>query len=152
MAASDRLVIEPVELTFENLDRAKSIAAKATRALPETPLLAAGVNVKFRTTESIDALQRMTAHGSDNRLSDADFKILSRLHRRTVAWGGGQINIHVDSLPDEGYTILLNFEVKTKNADSLQSWLETPIADFKAATEKLLTEYIGVEMEGAVDD
>lgn len=151
VAGSDRLLVQSTAHTFAGLSRAMEIARRAIESLPETPLSAAGMNVRFKSTESIEALQRITSHEMDSRLSDEGFKIRGRSIRRTVEWKDGQINISVDSdMDDHGgqtYTIMLNFHRGSSSIDELKTWLSASDQSPEAESRKLLLNYIGIEWE-----
>src|SRR5439155_23257483 len=100
--ASDAQLSVSVEpYTFERLDHARQVASEAIEQLPRTPLLAAGVNVRYRA----DALPRSVAArfspDLDQRFSDQDFEILGRQFHRLLAFRDGRLLVRVTSDPDD---------------------------------------------------
>jgi len=147
IARSDRLIVEVSDATFEQLGIAKSIASKAVSELPETPFSAAGINIGYRVDGLEGALQEITSHNSDSRLSDGDFKIVGRLHQRTLEYGEGVINVKVERTNDEPYSIEFNFHRKSSEKSELKAWLDKPIAMFQSQSRALLNDYLGLELE-----
>ncbi len=151
-AGSDRLMVAAVEPTFNNLEEAKIVAARAIEKLPETPFSAAGINVRYQSTEIVGDLAKVTRHDTDSKLTDKDHEILARLHQRTIRWEEGKINISVDQQPDNNYTIQFNFDLTMEEWDKLQAWLKTPIEKIESVTEELLEAYLGLTREDYKDD
>ena len=60
VAGEDRLIAQPETPDFSALAGAMTIARRAMEELPETPVIAAGVNVKYTSKEPIEALQHIT--------------------------------------------------------------------------------------------
>ena len=93
--SSDRLVVSPVQCTFENLVEAIGIIRKALEDLPRTPVFAVGINVRYISTTEVDVLQQSTASAWDDKLSDKRLIIASRSIMRSVHWRDGTINITI---------------------------------------------------------
>src|ERR1051326_5820594 len=49
--ATDRIIVEMGDATYDNLGAACEIARRALEGLPETPVRAAGINLRYRTDE-----------------------------------------------------------------------------------------------------
>lgn len=148
VAGSDRLIIQPEKCSFQDLQKAKEIADRALEKLPETPVIAAGVNVKFSCREPLEALQQVTRQEWwDKQLSDGEYEIVGRSHSRSLKWGEGQINFSVTEEPDGKSEILLNFHRGSTTASELRSWLNTSIDDMESAVGKLLFECLQLDKE-----
>ena len=52
--SNDRLLVQPLHSTFENLMDAMSIARRALEDLPLTPVFAAGINLNYKSATEID--------------------------------------------------------------------------------------------------
>lgn len=123
VAASDRLTVQPEICTFDEVVRACTLAANAVRSLPETPLIAVGINIKYATEGYFEAIDRALASDLDDRASDMQYTILEREVHRTYKWGKGKIN-SVAALADDGLrSIALNFELHSESHESHLEWL-----------------------------
>ncbi len=89
IASSSRLVIETGLPNLEQLEKAKLLGRTAIKALPETPFLGAGINLKYDYSGDAEALQGITNHDSDTRLSDCGYEIVGRGNFRTIEWKKG---------------------------------------------------------------
>lgn len=138
MAGSDRLIVSPDICNYATLDTALRVARTALRSLPETPVLAAGFNLKYKSERHIESLAAVTAHNWDERLSDEGYTIDSRLINRALNWRDGQIRVSVAQEPDLSFSIALNFDLRSNSADRLHDWLAVPIRDVQEQTERIL--------------
>jgi hypothetical protein len=143
-AGSDRLVLEPSNNTYPNLEQAMKVGLMALGGLPETPVLAAGFNVRFKSSDTLPGLVEIIGHTWDNRFSDEGIEIEKRAIARTVPWRGGKINISVSQEPDLSSTVLLNYDLKSSETNELQRWLKTTISDVREETERILFRCLGL--------
>ena len=140
--------MQPEKCSFQDLQTAKEIADRALEKLPETPVIAAGVNVKFSCREPLEALQQVTRQEWwDKQLSDSEHEIVGRSQSRSLKWGEGQINFSVTEEADGKSEILLNFHRGSTTASELRSWLNTPIGDVESAVEQLLFKCLQLDRE-----
>jgi hypothetical protein len=125
-------------MTEGNLRAACKLASKALKVLPETPVVAAGVNIRYHFDTLPDVVLEMVSSSFDEVLSDADFKIESGMTRRSLGLDGGRVNLEVAWGEPEGATLVLNFHRDSSDHDELMKWLEK-IDDFFRVAEKLLS-------------
>ncbi len=114
------------------LDKARECALKAIAALPRTPLVAAGFNVRYRWDELPDELPAAVKCDVDRCLVDAGKTTVTRQVQRIVEFGDGQLNIEIRTPAKEGNAaaeILFNFHRASKDHGDLESWLRTPIQE-----------------------
>ena len=140
-----RLVISADTPRYELLERAKQIAAKAVEGLPETPLTAAGYNVRVKVSDPGDDLFMGAQSSVDASLSDAGFAIESRGLRRALKIGDGVLNFTLQQ--GEDVTVELNFHRQSHDRDDLVNWLRYPInkveEDVALILEKVLRIQVG---------
>lgn len=108
---------------YETLDLARGCVRRAIEALPITPLIAAGFNVRYRSEEIPRELATATQCGLDGLLSNARFNIENcRLHR-SLSCDGGLINLDVLTHAGKGAVCEFNFHKGSSDAEALKSWL-----------------------------
>jgi hypothetical protein len=120
-----RLVVNADEPKYELLDRARALAARGIVGLPETPLTAAGYNVRLRIAEPTSELLANMACSLDGLLSDAGFAVESRSIRRTLKVGEGVVNFAMEF--DKAITATFNFHRDSSKGSELVDWLKFPI-------------------------
>jgi hypothetical protein len=124
MVASDRLMIHPEDQTFPRLARAMELGLRGLDSLPETPLAAVGINIKYTCGEPLEVLQDITrSHEWDNRLAENDFVIANRGISRSLSWNGGNINVMIAEGADASFEIRFNFERRSTVLADHQEWL-----------------------------
>lgn len=141
-AEMGRLVVNADAPKYELLDRAREAAARAIESLPETPLTAAGYNVRVRITDPSDALLAAATCSLDALLSDAAFSIDSRGLRRSLKMGDGVLNLAIQQGKD--VTVELNFHRQSTRRDELIAWLKLPIREVENAVSLVLEKVIQV--------
>lgn len=144
-----QLIVTTTTHNAATFNLAKGIAATALRNLPETPVQGVGVNFRFVTEpgETANELLNLFQHESDNRLSDADFEIVSRSMGRSVRWNDGVLNVSLSEAAGEPYQLLFNFELKSTDNAALTAWVERPAEDFLGVVHSLLRNYLLSEIE-----
>lgn len=148
VASSDRLVIQPEDCEYPQLARAMELGKRALQDLPETPLAAMGINVKYKVAQKVEALQIVTRKTEfDNRLSDQDLVISGRSITRTLNWREGRINLTIGEEQDGPFEILFNFELRSSNRDRHVDWLSTDVHNIQDQVNRILQECIQIEQE-----
>ncbi len=149
VAANNQLVVQPDRCDFQSLQKAMEIACRALEELPETPVVAAGINVKYTCEEPLDALQQVTRHDwLDARLSDKKYEITGRSLSRSLKLGDGQINLGITEDADGKYELYLNFHRASNSVSELRSWLNVPVADIEHHARQVLLECTQINVEG----
>lgn len=141
-----KLVIHTNEPTYANLDHAKEIAVRAIEGLPETPLTAAGFNIRIKIDIVPDQLLNAIHAQIDNRLSDADFTFDRRSLTRTIQWQDGVLNLNVFQGTD--LRVELNFHRRSSESTELLAWLRSPIGDVRAVVNRIFNNVIQIPLEG----
>ncbi|MHB1034347.1 MAG: hypothetical protein ACYC35_04270 [Pirellulales bacterium] len=152
----DRLIAEPETSDFNGLERAMEIGRRAVKNLPETPVLAAGMNVKYSCKEPLESLQNITRHLSwDDQLSDNNYEILARALSRELKWKEGQINFSLTEESDSTFQLQFNFHRGGTSVDDLAAWLSTPQAELESQVKRILFDCIQIntkDLENAAAD
>ena len=149
---SKSLIIEPRDTSFKCMESAIETAKRALEKLPETPVLAAGINLRFKVTDASTELTEAIRVGLDDRISDCEFSIRDRTLRRSVDFDTGVLNLGLDSDDDGHMVVLLNFEMRSKDSKSLVAWLDMPIAKIRQTTYQVLKDVFSIPWEESSDD
>lgn len=126
----------------ESLARACMFCQRALRALPETPVSAAGVNIRYRFAEVPDHLFDLMHAAIDETLSDAEFRVTATAVKKTLALAPGVINLQVNYEGTAG-TIEFNFHRDGTAPNDLSDWLGR-VEEFRGLSDRLLG-IMGVE-------
>ena len=126
-----RLIVEPRESDHKSLEAAMKIAWRALDQLPETPVAAAGYNLRFRCpldSEAAKPLVESTELLWDGRFAESGYKVLNREVTWTVGWDAGKIRANLTRDQEARETQLgLNFERSSAEIEDLKFWMEMPI-------------------------
>ena len=126
-AEMGRLVVNADSPHYALLDRARGIAIRAIEALPETPLTAAGFNVRVKIGDPPNELLAALGPPLDHLLSDAALVIEGSGLTRALKTGDGVLNLAIRAGTD--ITVEFNFHRQSSKHDELVSWLKYPIKD-----------------------
>lgn len=141
-AEMGRLVVNADAARYELLDRARDAAARAIDGLPETPLTAAGYNVRVRIADPPNDLLAAMTCSIDGLLSDAAFAIDSRGLRRSLSMGDGILNLGIRH--DNDVTVEFNFHRQSPRRDELTAWLRKPINEVKETVSLVLEKVVRI--------
>lgn len=143
-AETERLAVYAETPRYPLLDRAREVAAKAIVELPETPLMAAGFNVRLRIADPPDVLLEATKCQIDNLLSDAGFSIGSRVLVRSMTIDDGMLNLSINE--GNEITAVFNFHRQSSKRDELVAWLKYPIDKVEKIVSSVMESVIRVPM------
>jgi hypothetical protein len=142
----NRLVVQAQDAKFCELDHAREICSKAIDELPETPLTAAGFNVRVRTEDPPDVLLTSTKSQIDDLLSDEDFSIESRSLSRSLSWKGGFLNLNIQQGKD--LRVELNFHRQSSKSKELIDWMQIPMSDVEQTVIQVFDNIIRMPLGG----
>ena len=148
-AEPGRLALTVEVPTLKNLERARQIAIRAMEKLPETPLTAAGFNIRLKLDDPPEQLLKATTADADTLLSDAGFTIKTRTTRRSIEHGDGLLNLEIRQDDGADTKIEFNFHRQSATLAELQEWLRTPCADVKTKCSTILEKLAGLTFEEA---
>ena len=137
-----KLIITAEIATLDNFDRARNNGIKAIENLPETPLSAAGFNIRMKIDETPDQLLSALKTNIDDRLSDAGLIIEERSLTRTVRVGDGKLNLTIYS--EKELRVELNFHRQSTVNEELIAWLRLPIGDVKKKVNDIFDKVIEI--------
>ncbi|QDU65096.1 hypothetical protein Pla86_01590 [Planctomycetes bacterium Pla86] len=126
-------------------------AVNAIESLPETPLTAAGYNVRFGSEGDSTDLLELTSIALDKSVSDAGFSIKGRATKRTLEIEPGVVNLEITSHQDGNVLVGLNFHLQSQDPDSLKAWLQISPAELSAQIASLVAT-LGQTYIGSQDD
>ena len=144
---NDRLIVHPVENNVDQLVQAIRIAQRALEHLPQTPVSAAGLNLRYKSEIAIDVIDQITANPWDDRISEEGLIVASRSIARSVQWRGGTITANIQQDQAGACSLLLNFDYRSHDSSKLKDWLDMTAADIKTQVDLLLQKTIGLSHE-----
>lgn len=120
--ASDRLEVAARVSNEESLLRACTVCTRALRSLPETPVSAVGINIRYRFTDFPEAVLDLLSVPLDAALSDAGFQVAGATIKRTLALAPGVVNVQIAHAEGAG-TLEFNFHRDSRIPNELVDWL-----------------------------
>lgn len=138
IAGSDRLIIQPSVLTFDELTRACQLAINAIDDLPQTPFVAVGYNVRYASVDCIAEVDEVINATIDQHASDAKYTILERNLSRSMKRQYGKLNITATISEDQSRNIALNFETQSNDPEALKHWLAIETNDLAAEVRTVI--------------
>lgn len=148
-AEPGRLTLTVEVPTLTNLSRARQIAIRAMEKLPETPLTAAGFNIRLKLDDPPEQLLNATTAGTNTLLSDAGFTIKTRTTRRSIEHGHGLLNLEIRQDDGADTKMEFNFHRQSSVMAELREWLETSCDDVKTVCSTVLDKLAGLVFEEA---
>lgn len=143
-ATAESLIVTPEKSTLNNLKKAMEIADRALSNLPETPVIAAGINLKYKSSQPVRALARLLQSSLDQSFSEQTIEVLSRTILRSVRWKQGEIRIAVSQEPGQAYSILLNVHMEGDTTGKLKEWLSVSLEETHRQVETILFDCLGL--------
>jgi hypothetical protein len=148
MVTDQQLIVESQARDLPGLHRAMEVAIRALRQLPETPVTAAGFNIRYRveTHAAIppclaDAFQHIWEH----RFADAGHPIIETGLNWISRWGESKIGVNMVR-GEQDLRINLNFERSGVHND-LVDWLSRPIVETEIQLQVMLSDILHVRPE-----
>ena len=149
-ADQQRVIIDLKEKTYKALGEAMKAGVNVLTSLPETPVSAAGFNLRFESDDPSADHLAWTEAKIDARLSDQAWRIAERSVTRALHYEAGVLNLTVNG--KEGKVgVLCNFHRTCAEHADLVRWLETPYDQVRDKVLGLLTS-LDIEIEETVHD
>ena len=150
MVSSVQLIVEARENNFPSLQRAMRIAHRAMQSLPETPVFAAGFNIRYQGSEEDDLLAPLIAATElrwDQQFVRAGYPISRRDITWVADWQDGKISVNlVRDQHDRALRLNLNFE-RPGNRDELMAWVARPVEEVRVQAQRIFTDVLNLQME-----
>lgn len=139
-----RLTVGTRASDYEALADAMRMARLAMEELPRTPLMAAGFNIRFRSSATCETLINLTGSPIDESLSDAQYEIVSRgltrrIRLRPEPLSKGVLNVSIADDDGEASRIELNFHRDSKDVGELSEWLTVDKSVLESQVDEFLT-------------
>lgn len=136
--SSRQLEIAPQTADFVSLEKASRIGQIALEGLPETPVIAAGVNIRYSLKSLPDELIDLLKTPLDHAYSDGGFIIEGTLTRRSLVCPPGVVNVEIGQGKEGEGTVSMNFHRESTSPVELREWL-TMVPKFWEVAQQLLT-------------
>ena len=120
LADSTKITIGMEECCLTNLKKAMDIGVKALLNLPETPVYASGINVRFKSEGFPAELSQLLMTKLDNSISDAGYTIAIRKVSRSLILDSGHLNLYIDVTQEGTCELLLNFHRQSRKQLELE--------------------------------
>lgn len=138
-----RLIIGTETPTWEALAKAMQTGCNALADLPETPVLAAGVNVRFEIRDCVSQVEDIVQCVLDTHLSDAGYEIVTTGLTRSLrvkddVFKEGVLNLSLHKKEPGSMRMEVNFHRDSKTPADLIKWLQIPMDKLKEQTVQLL--------------
>ena len=155
---AQRIIVAPERPSYDALKKAMATACNALKNLPETPVFAAGFNIRFEVrAEGLPLpLDKIGETALDTELSDAGYEIVSRGLTRRIRLKGstfeeGVVNLLVLKDETKPVRIELNFHRDSNTVADLVRWLDIPEQDLKEGVSKILANVPSLGLEEIED-
>lgn len=145
MTDETRLLIATENTDYETLGYAMKAGVNALHSLPETPVVAAGFNINFHSTDVPPEIATLLAANVDTNLADLGHPIVARGVVRSFEYGRGRLNVTV-SWESDGFGLVCNFHRGSTTPSDLIEWLQTPTEEVKRTVQRVL-DLLKIELE-----
>jgi len=151
---AQRIVVATENPSYKALKRAMETACNALEDLPETPVFAAGFNVRFKIYEQEQPLEleEITQASLDTDLSDAGYEIISkgltrRVRTKENIFKEGVLNLLILKEENNTFRIELNFHRDSNTVADLIKWLKISEEDLKKSVNEILKNASSLKLE-----
>lgn len=145
IADSNNLILRPHQCSFDELDRARLFAINALESLPETPITAIGINMRYTSAIAIPEFFDALDSSWDTSLSETGYTINESDIKRSLSWNNGFINLFLSYDKSNHHSILFNFEIRSNNHEDLKNWLSAPIDILKSQITKIFSDTLHIK-------
>jgi hypothetical protein len=150
MVSSAQLIVESTENNFPSLQRAMRIAYRAMESLPETPVFAAGFNIRCQGTGDDGRLAPLitaTESNWDQAFVRSGYPILRRDVTWVADWQNGKISVNLTrDLNEHLLRVHLNFD-RGGTREEMMTWLARPIEEVKDQVRRIFTGVFNLQVE-----
>ena len=141
---SQSLEVNAVQCEYDNLHEAMGVARKALESLPETPISAVGINIRYK----LDALPAKTVDrlrcDLDSELAALDYVRVENTISKNVEFNAGVISL-ILSWDNSGHaTLVVNFNRTTQEHSEAIEWLALPIEELRTNAHNIAVRALGI--------
>ena len=133
----NRLLIKVENEDYQTLAHAMEAGVNALESLPQTPFIAAGFNIRFKTEESPTEILDICTSTIDAKMGELGHIISARGISRSINYGDGNLNININHINNIS-EVLFNFHRNSNKKDELVSWLHTDVSAVKTEVERII--------------
>jgi hypothetical protein len=145
IVGSDRLIVQPDRANYARIVAAMEIGRRALDDLPQTPFVAAGFNLRYKSDGPVAVLEGIVTNVWDNRLSDEGMVIQERTVTRSVGRQNGRVNVTIAQKQDLTFTLQLNFDLQSDDVAQLRDWINVTAANLQHEVARILHNSIGLQ-------
>ncbi len=149
-ASTSLLIVEMKTQGYDGMEKALNIGAKALHELPETPVRAAGYNIRYHCHSSMHLDHSEPLQLQLNALSDNNYEVVSHGLLHQIRFREGVINLKAVTKVDV-LELELNFHRDSNKREDLIEWLEIPVKEVEAEVSKL-TSALGITITESNND
>jgi hypothetical protein len=148
VAGSNSLAVEAQAGNYESLGSAARLAHRAMDILPETPVTAAGFNIRYldAARQAGGAFASLLEHRLDLAFQRESLPVVRREVSRSVDWRGGKVKVDLVDEVGMGYHLLFNFECQGDRAE-LMRWLSLPPGDIQRQVQHVCHQILSLPAE-----
>ncbi len=119
---NNRIIIQLNKIEPSVLRETLETGRKILEWLPETPCSGAGINIRFKTSDTNQNLIDLCKTNIDDHILNSDLgDIMGRSTTRTIRYKQGKLNI-IASYENESFKITFNFHRDCKKAEDAKEW------------------------------
>lgn len=144
VVGSDRLIVQPDVLNRDGVAKSCEIARNAISSLPETPLSAVGVNLKYRCEDYFEPIDNAFTTDIDVRATELGLVRIESLLQQSYNFESGRVNVIIGIGEDGNRSLAFNFELQTNKKDDHLSWLATSFDTFTLLMTKVAEEILQI--------
>ncbi len=148
--SNTQIIIDLAECRFELLSKAMEAGRNVLESLPETPLIAAGFNIKYKI-DHVDSPLAKKILSPFNALSDLDLEIESSTLEKQLSFDSGSLNIKGQITEPTEMLLFLNFHLESTDRHELSKWLNQDCSILKRKVNDILRMLAGVT-EGEISN
>lgn len=150
--AAHALEVAPRIMNPVTLQQAADIAKRALFALPETPVTAAGINIRYHCNELPDPLMEKLRTPIDDFISDVGHSIIGRSTQLSLRHEDGALNLEITQDATGGGLLAFNFELVSSQVEPLSRWLSTARSFYETSSQIMSSLDLSVEHLGGPSD
>jgi hypothetical protein len=147
-----RLMIDPAGATFPQLAEAADVAVNALVSLPETPVTAVGLNVRYHIEDPTDEFLDLLGRRLDDALSDSDQIVLGRVIQRSIQDRDCVLNLKLERPVEGPIEIEFNFHKATTVPEEMSDWIKNRASDLEPSVNAILSRTFRMDNNGVTTD
>ncbi len=137
--------------TLASLNKAIEVAKRTLRKLPETPIIAAGINFILSSDTITDEAEEIITSGIDAKLNELGKEVKRRKLERTIPLEENVIlNIYLESHENGKFSLHVNIHNPSQVNSDVVTWLEGSYDNAIRIVRALATDMLGYEMRGDI--